>query len=184
MATATITTNARIKYIFRGARISLMRFIAAGLLLLPSLLLLSATCMANESYIVTHVYDGDTVELSGINGKFNLRLTDIDAPERNQAYGKESRRALTKLCKGKNISVNAQMLGTDKYSRSLGKLQCNHVDASLYLAEHGYAWHYAKYSSDVIIQNAAFLAREKGVGLWKRKNPLPPWIWREKYPQL
>ena len=153
------------------------RLIAANLLLL-----LTTICAADESYLITKVIDGDTVELNNISGTFKLRLSDIDAPERNQAFGKKSRRALAKLCKGKNIRINAIILGTDKYNRYLGKLQCNHVDASLYLAEHGFAWHNEKYSNDPAIKNAAFLAREKKRGLWRGKKPIPPWIWRQQHP--
>ena len=71
------------------------------------------------AYKVTYVYDGDTVILISIYSSdpqdaLKLRLTDIDAPERNQIYGLKSRRALIKLCKGKNITVTAQISGTDQ----------------------------------------------------------------------
>ena len=139
---------------------------------------------AADHYVVSYVYDGDTVKLRPIHldsGEIKLRLTDIDAPERNQAYGKKSRRALTKLCKGTNTFVSAQLLGIDKYNRHLGKLQCNNVDASLYLVKQGLAWHNAKYSNDTRIANAASKAREQKIGLWKSKNPTPPWVWRQKH---
>ncbi len=145
-------------------------------------LLITVASNAADSYIVTHVYDGDTVKLSNTDGEFKLRLTDIDAPERNQSYGKKSRRALTKLCKGNKIFVTAQILGTDKYNRYLGKLQCNNVDASLYLVEHGLAWHNAKYSNNPITQNAEHIARLNRLRLWKSKRPMPPWVWRQKHP--
>ena len=145
--------------------------------LITSLLFLTcALSHAEEGYIVSRVYDGDTVELKNAHSKFKLRLTDIDAPERNQAYGQKARRALSNLCKGSNIQVT--LLGTDKYNRQLGRLQCNQVDASLYMAEHGYAWHNEKYSNDVIIRNAANAARQNRVGLWSAQEPLQPWVWR------
>lgn len=148
-------------------------------ILITSLLLLAcAFSHAEESYIVSRVYDGDTVELKNARGALKLRLSDIDAPERNQAYGQKARRALTKLCKGNNISIQVTVLGTDKYNRQLGRLQCNQVDASLYMAEHGYAWHNEKYSNDVIIRNAANAARQNRIGLWSAENPTPPWVWR------
>lgn len=166
-----------------------IRSFAIKLLLLPSLFLLSslfllpsASCFAGEAYTITNVYDGDTVELNGINGKIKLRLSDIDAPERNQAYGKKSRRTLTKLCKGKNIHVSAQIVGTDKYNRALGHLQCNGTDAGLYLIEHGLAWHNAKYSNNPVTQNADITARKKRIGLWRSKKPVPPWVWRQRHP--
>ncbi len=138
--------------------------------------------LAGEPYIVSNVYDGDTVELSNSHGEFKLRLTNIDAPERNQAFGKKARRALTKLCKGSKIVVTAQFTGTDKYNRNLGHLYCNQTDASLYLVEKGLAWHNAKYSNDPSTQQAENVARQNRVGLWKSKKPLPPWVWRQRHP--
>ena len=148
------------------------------------------------TYRVMQVYDGDTVRLRALNNHLNnerasniaandfkLRLTDIDAPERTQSYGKKSGRALRKLCKGEDIIVTAYFNGTDKYGRTLGKLYCNDVDASLYLAQQGLAWHNYKYSNDPIIANAALDARAQRLGLWKNKNPTPPWRWRQKNPQ-
>jgi endonuclease YncB( thermonuclease family) len=151
------------------------------------LCLFTTTSHAEEGvYKVVYVYDGDTVKLRQIDSDdaqdvFKLRLTDIDAPERNQAFGLKSRRALMKLCQGKNIIATAQISGTDKYQRSLGKLQCNGVDASYYQAEHGLAWYYAQYSIDVEIYKAAKNARRFTLGLWSDKNPIAPWNWRREH---
>lgn len=147
--------------------------------LITSLLL--PTCAfshAEEGYIVSHVFDGDTVELKNSHGKFKLRLSDIDAPERNQAFGQKARRALSSLCKGSGIEIQYSLVGTDKYNRQLGRLQCNRIDASLYLAEHGYAWFNEKYSNDISIKNAANAARLNRIGLWSAQDPTPPWVWR------
>ena len=139
-------------------------------------------------YKVTYVYDGDTVKLRPVESKdqldeIKLRLTDIDAPERNQEFGIKSRRALIKLCQGKNITATAQISGTDKYQRSLGKLICNGVDAAVYQAEHGNAWYYAQYSSNSAIFKAAKNARKLNFGLWQSSNPTPPWVWRHLHLQ-
>ena len=133
---------------------------------------------AQEAYAVSKVFDGDTVEIQNTTGRLKLRLTDIDAPERNQEYGQKSRRALSKLCKGENVRISVEFVGKDKYDRSLGRLQCNQTDASLYMAENGYAWHNEKYSNDTVIKNAAAKAREKRIGLWNSEKPTPPWVWR------
>lgn len=145
------------------------------------LLALSTLSQAETAYTVSKVYDGDTVELNSINGKFKLRLTDIDAPERNQAYGQKARRALMKLCKGSDISVNVELTGKDKYNRHLGKLQCNQTDASVYMAEQGYAWHNKKYSDNFAVNDAAMTARRNKIGLWSAEKPMPPWVWRRLY---
>lgn len=152
---------------------SLLRFVVACLLLLSG-----TFSQAESAYTVSNVYDGDTVELKHASGKLKLRLTDIDAPERNQAYGQKARRALIKLCKGSDISISVELTGKDKYDRHLGRLQCNQTDASLYQAQNGYAWHNEKYSDDLAIKNAAATARKNRIGLWSADNPVPPWVWR------
>lgn len=142
-------------------------------------LLLCAVSHAQESYIVSYVYDGDTVQLSNAAGKFKLRLTDIDAPERNQPYGLKARRALMKLCQGDAIKASADIVGKDKYQRLLGKLQCNDTDASLYLLEQGYGWYPQKFSHEPKLKKAAEVARKNKFGLWQDDNPMPPWVWRK-----
>jgi micrococcal nuclease len=136
-----------------------------------------------ERYKVSYVYDGDTVKLESIQSgeEIKLRITDIDAPERNQSYGKQSRRALLKLCKGPNIQVQVDLSGKDQYDRHLGKLYCNDTNASLYLLQQGLAWHNAKYSHDATMQAAAAKARHEKAGLWQARNPTPPWVWRLKH---
>jgi micrococcal nuclease len=142
---------------------------------------------AETLYKVIYVYDGDTVKLRPVTSnnpkdEFKLRLTDIDAPERNQNYGLKSRRALIQLCQGKNITATTEIVAKDKYGRSLGRLQCNQVDASLYLAEQGLAWDPDNYSTDFEIYNAARTARQQGRGLWADDNPIAPWDWRREHP--
>ena len=149
-------------------------------------LLIANTSNAQNTYIVSYVYDGDTVKLRSLNASgsqdaFKLRLTDIDAPERNQPYGLKSRRALIKLCYGKKIIATIKISGTDQYNRALGRLQCDDIDASLYLAERGLAWHYAQYSQDIEIQKAAQNARRLTLGLWADDKPTPPWVWRQHF---
>jgi len=132
------------------------------------------------SYELVKVFDGDTVKLRDLQGEFKLRITDIDAPERNQAYGKKSRRALMQLCMGQDILVTAYLTGMDKYQRYLGRLQCNGIDASLYLTQQGLAWHNFKYSNDRTIYQAQQQAAMQKIGLWQEANPIPPWIWRQR----
>ena len=140
----------------------------------------SANCLADDSTYVEYVFDGDTVNIHQLSSEYKLRLSDIDAPEKNQPVGKESRRALIKLCM--NQPMNVQLLGTDQYNRQLGHLQCNQIDAGLYLVKNGWAWYSAKYSNDKEIMQAEKTARLNKLGLWKNKNPVPPWIWRKQHP--
>jgi endonuclease YncB( thermonuclease family) len=128
---------------------------------------------------ITHFYDGDTVKIRDEHRQYALRISDIDAPERNQKYGKQARRALMKLCKQADIEVSLK--GVDKYQRDLGDLYCNGVSASGYMIEHGYAWYNVRYAHNGHLQNLENSARAEKRGLWKQKRPMPPWIWRQKH---
>ena len=143
-------------------------------------LLLCCVGHASENYIVSYVYDGDTVQLKSAEEKFKLRLSDIDAPERNQPYGLKARRALMKLCQGTHVEVNVEITGTDKYARQLGKLNCNGIDASHHLVKNGLAWHQGKFARDSMLKQSAEQARIQKLGLWQDPDPMPPWIWRKR----
>ena len=112
---------------------------------------------------ITYFYDGDTVKINDNGQEFKLRINDIDAPEKNQAYGKKSRRALMQLCE--HGEFQAQITGQDKYGRKLGKLVCHDQDASLYMVQNGYAWFYAHYSNDSNLAFSQQEARNRGLGL-------------------
>ena len=155
-----------------------MRALCSLIASLPLLLCLNGH--ANENYSVSYVYDGDTVSLTHSVGKFKLRLSDIDAPERNQPYGLKARRALMKLCQGTHVEVKVEITGTDQYARQLGKLNCNGTDASHHLVKNGLAWHQGKFSRDPILKQVAAQARHQQLGLWQDPNPTPPWLWRKR----
>lgn len=129
------------------------------------------------------MYGGDTVKLhptasNDSQNELKLGLTDIDAPERNQSYVLKSRRALMKLRKSENVIVSVQVCGINKYQRSLGKLDCNGVDASHYLVKHSLAWFYAQYSNDTAIENAAKNVLKLTLGLWTYKQPISHCYWQ------
>lgn len=129
---------------------------------------------------ITYFYDGDTVRIKDSASEYKLRITDIDAPERNQSYGKKSRRALMQFCK--NANVNVYISGVDKYQRNLGKLHCNNQDVSLFMLKNGHAWFNRRYSMDYTLDLAEQEARKNKLGLWNTQQQTPPWVWRKNHP--
>lgn len=124
---------------------------------------------------VTEVLDGDSIILS--TGE-EIRLSHIDAPELNQAYGKEATDFVKVACLGKRVRVE-RLPKKDYYKRTLGEVylpdgkNLNHE-----LVKEGLAWHYRKYSNDRYYQQLEFEARAKKKGLWAADNPKAPWDWR------
>ena len=138
----------------------------------------NSTAKATE---ITHFYDGDTVKIKDGAYEYKLRLTDIDAPERNQAYGLKSRRALIGFCK--NTLVQVYLSGADSYKRKLGRLHCNNQDANQWMVENGHAWFNQRFSMDYTLDLAQQNAKQEKLGLWQSESALPPWQWRKIHPR-
>ena len=120
-----------------------MRFIYWMLAFL--LILIVFSYKAHAAPTIAYYYDGDTVKIKDHNKTYKLRINHIDAPERNQPYGKKARRALMQLCQNKSIKVI--ITGIDLYHRQLGELFCDQENASSYMLKNGYAWFNTKYST-------------------------------------
>ncbi len=152
-----------------------MRFFYIFIITLAVLIVLS--WQAHAAPAITYYYDSDTVKIADGNKTYKLRISEIDAPERNQHYGKKSRRALMSLCK--NAKVQVIITGTDKYKRQVGQLYCNQKNASEFMVGHGYAWFNAKYSNNQQLDALQEQARQDKAGLWLKDKAMPPWVWRK-----
>lgn len=132
---------------------------------------------------VIKVIDGDTITILDANKEqFKIRLSGIDAPERKQAFGNVSKQSLSELVAGKVVTVDYNKRG--RYGRIIGKVMLDNNDINLVQVKRGLAWHYKKYENvqDVedrsLYAQAEYLAQQNNIGLWKDKNPIPPWDFR------
>jgi endonuclease YncB( thermonuclease family) len=130
--------------------------------------------------LVVGIADGDTLtarcQADGRTETIKVRLAEIDAPESGQAFGKRSKQSLASLCAGKAASI--QTNGTDRYGRTIGRVECEGVDANLRQVEAGMAWAYLRHLTDKRITDAERAAKEAKRGLWADAEPVPPWEWR------
>ena len=134
---------------------------------------------------VVHVADGDTITvLDATNTQHKIRLQGIDAPEKAQAFGQKSKQSLSQLVHSKKVTVEFQK--KDKYDRSVGKVVLNGTDVCLEQIKLGMAWHYKHYESEQPKEDretyaqAEIAARTNAIGLWKDKQPIPPWEFRRQ----
>ena len=141
-------------------------------------LFISNLCSAEylEDLQIKKIVDGDTVHVFHQDETYKVRLIEIDAPERNQPYGKESTKYLKSLLK--EGSVDVEISGTDRYGRKLGRLYWKGRDINQEMVTAGYAWVYDDYVTDKSFYENQSKARELRKGLWKDLNPTPPWKWR------
>ena len=132
---------------------------------------------------VVGVHDGDTLTVLADGAEHKIRLAEIDAPETKQAFGTRAKQTLSDLCFGQQAIVSPVV--TDKYGRTVGKVRCNGIDASIYQAENGMAWAYLKYlMPSSLIPAAESIARAEKRGLWIDPDPSPPWLFRHKPKEL
>jgi len=153
---------------------------------LTSLYLLFS-CAINAATIqgkVVSIADGDVITvLDANNTQHKIRLHGIDAPEKAQAFGQKSKQSLHQLINKKEVTVEFEK--KDKYGRTVGKVLLNGVDICLEQIKLGMAWHYKQYASEQSTSDretyaqAELDSRTQTIGLWKDKNPTPPWEFRK-----
>jgi endonuclease YncB( thermonuclease family) len=131
--------------------------------------------------LVIAIADGDTLTASceGANGMENIkvRLAEIDAPEKGQAFGARSRQRLAELCFQKQATVTPRT--KDRYLRMVANVDCQGVDAGTEQVRAGMAWVFDRYVTDrslYVVQDDARAAKR---GLWADPNTTPPWEWRK-----
>lgn len=126
---------------------------------------------------VVSVHDGDTLTvLDAANVQHKVRLHGIDAPERKQAFGTVARERLAGLTAGKSVTV--LLHDRDKYGRLVAGIVVEGQDVNRQMVAEGLAWHYVRYSRDPGLAAAEREARAAGRGLWRDREPVPPWEWR------
>ena len=153
-----------------------------------ALALLSFSCSLSAGTIqgkVVGVADGDTLTVLDDNkAQYKIRLQGIDAPEKAQEFGQKSKQSLHQLVHSKQVTVEFQK--KDKYERIVGKVVLNGNDVCLEQVKLGMAWHYKQYESEQtkedreIYAQAELSARANAIGLWKDKQPTPPWEYRRQ----
>lgn len=134
---------------------------------------------------VVSVADGDTITvLDSQKTQHKIRLQGIDAPERAQAFGNKSKQSLHEMVHGKQVTVDYQK--KDKYGRVVGKILLNNTDVCLEQLKRGMAWHYKQYAKEQPKEDqetyslAEQQAKTELKGLWKDKQPVPPWEFRKQ----
>lgn len=127
---------------------------------------------------VTRVTDGDTMTVVYYKLPMTIRLADIDVPEMKQDFGKAAKSYAKMIALGKDAQF--RLVNKDRYGRYIGVLTIDGVNINKYLIQKGYAWWYDAYSDDISYKILQEEAKRKKLGLWKYKNPIPPWEYRKR----
>lgn len=162
--------------------------------------LLLAACGAKTMHAdvlngkVVRLSDGDTVTiLDADNRTTRVRLSGIDAPEKQQPFGQQSKINLSRLVFNQDVTVDWHKL--DRYGRTVGKIMVRPsdcascgmtLDVGLAQIQIGLAWWYRTYAKEQTPEDREKYdatqqkARTEQMGLWSDVEPIPPWDWRKK----
>ncbi len=139
----------------------------------------SATVQQTLSGRVVRIADGDTITvLDASNTQHRIRLQGIDAPESKQDFGTQSKKNLSSMIFGKDVTVVYEK--SDQYGRLLGKILIDGKDINLEQVRSGMAWHYKEYEREQSTEDRELYARAEDEarsarrGLWLDANPVEP----------
>jgi endonuclease YncB( thermonuclease family) len=128
---------------------------------------------------VIGITDGDTITvLDSEKREHKIRLMGIDAPEKKQSYGNESKKALSNYIFQKEVIVEYKK--EDRYKRKVGKVILDKQDICLQMVKDGMAWHYKDYEKEQsktdreLYSEAEDKAQKEKIGLWQSTHNVKP----------
>lgn len=148
------------------------------------------------------VMDGDTILVLRDGRKIKIRLANIDAPEKDQPFGNESRESLLELVGKKEVSVETKAV--DRYGRIVAVVSINGHNINLEQVRRGMAWGTSaehkiyraapaeklpsRYKqsdhSKISFAEVQHQAQTKRRGLWSQSDPIHPRDWRVLHPPI
>jgi endonuclease YncB( thermonuclease family) len=140
----------------------------------------AATPVNTLSGVVVAVQDGDTLTVRSGSSLYKVRLSDVDAPEMGQVFGKQARQFTQERVMGRRVHVKVALIDTQ--GRRIGEVIAdNGWVLNEELVHAGLAWYYQvnPVRNDRLqkLEQAAFVNK---LGLWVEKDPLPPWEFRRE----
>ena len=125
---------------------------------------------------VTGVADGDTLYADIEGHSIRIRLAQIDAPEKAQAFGRRSEQSLRELVGKRQVLLSWKSL--DRYGRPIAQVSIDGMDVNAEQVKRGFAWVFRRYSNDPALLELEAQAKSAGLGLWADPHPIAPWDWR------
>jgi endonuclease YncB( thermonuclease family) len=152
------------------------------------------TARKNEHHLfrVLKVFDGDTIQVTGLDLTFTIRLVGIDAPERGfkgqagQPFSQKAKQYLVKLLDSKLIGLKSY--GTGGYNRQLAEVFVGDKNINVEMIRSGLAEIYTgkppKKLDVTPYQTAEKKARRAGKGIWRQGSSYEsPRHWRKEHPR-
>ncbi|WP_243458310.1 thermonuclease family protein [Nostoc sp. UIC 10630] len=141
----------------------------------------------SQQWTVASVADGDTITVRRGGETKKIRFCGIDAPEKAQPLGKESKANLQRLVNEVGGRVMITPIESDRYGRTVAEIfsSKNGVEKSLNEEQlsSGNAYIYTQYvgkcPNKIAFGNAEVIAQSKKLGVWSG-NYQRPWDYRKQ----
>ena len=150
------------------------------------LFLISTTCPAQaEEFFgeVITVLDGDTILVTrGNNPPIKVRLADIDAPEKAQDYGAESKESLLKMVLHQPVKISSKAV--DDYGRLVADIHVGELNINREQVRRGMAWNFSRFRSSRELADLQREAQQAKRGLWAGESAIEPSKWRKQHPSV
>ncbi len=126
------------------------------------------------------VSDGDTLRVLVRGREMEVRLADIDAPERDQPHGWRSKLQLIDLVRDQHIVLAPR--DVDQYGRIVAYVWVGDLEINRELVKRGAAWFYPEYAESDALYEEEERARAAKQGLWAlpASERIEPWEWRRR----
>lgn len=169
-----------------GRLVRVLGLCAAGVLAEPAVLAAPGEVPGRpEAFdgVIARVVDGDTVWVRRGDAvgaaPIKVRLHGLDAPERCQAGGLESRQALAGRLADARVRVHP--LGRDDHGRLLARLTQGDADIGAWLVDQGWAWSDGRGRRGGRYGNEQRAARAAGRGLHADPAAIRPGEFRQRF---
>lgn len=124
---------------------------------------------------VLEVIEGDLLRVLHQGKSTSVRLSDVDCPEVDQAFFMRAKQFSVMLVFSGPVTVKVK--GLDIHGIAVGEVTLldKGLNLNKELVKAGLAWWQMKKSDDPSYGDLEKKAREMKIGLWKARDPIPPW---------
>ncbi len=129
---------------------------------------------------VTRVIDGDSMIIKNGDTEEEVRLADIDAPEKDQLYGKWAKEYVAMFTRSRQVTIRHRGQRAPGGALIAEVLLEDGSSLNEVMLKEGVAWYDSQHFNDEKLRSLEEKAQNSRKGLWRQKDAEPPWIWRKK----